>query len=63
MCFIKTKRFSETYLSFQDPDGLEIELVERGEGSKNEWTVGGIHAGVAIKGFGGATLLSAKPHK
>jgi glyoxalase family protein len=61
--YIKTKRFGETYLNFQDPDGLEIELVERAKGSRNVWSVGDIGPEVAIKGFGGATLLSAKPHK
>jgi glyoxalase family protein len=61
--FVKTKRFRDTYLSFQDPDGLEIELVQRPNGPRNEWNVNGIGAEVAIKGFGGAILLSAKPHK
>ncbi|AYA75810.1 ring-cleaving dioxygenase [Bacillus sp. Y1] len=61
--FVKTKRFRDTYLSFQDPDGLDIELVQRPNGPRNEWNVNGIGAEVAIKGFGGAILLSAKPHK
>lgn len=61
--FIKSNRFKETYVSFQDSDGLEIELVQRPEGQRNEWNIDGIGPEVAIKGFGGATLLSAKPHK
>lgn len=61
--FIQTVRYSETYLQFQDPDGLEIELAERSEGPLNTWTVKDIDPNVAIKGFGGATLISAKPHK
>ncbi|SHS08827.1 Putative ring-cleaving dioxygenase mhqO [Mycobacteroides abscessus subsp. abscessus] len=60
--FVKTKRFNETYLSFQDPDGLEIELVQRPNGPVNEWNVNGVGPEVAIRGFAGATLLSAKPH-
>jgi glyoxalase family protein len=56
-------RFGEGYLSFQDPDGLEIELVERTEGPVNNWSFGGVHSDVAIKGFGGATLISAQPNK
>ena len=61
--FISTVRFGEEYLQFQDPDGLEIELVERNEGPINHWSFGEITSENAIKGFGGATLLSAKPHK
>lgn len=58
-----TIRFEEKYLKFQDPDGLEIELVERYEGTTNHWSFGGIQYEVAIKGFGGATLISAQPNK
>lgn len=54
-------RFEEKYLTFQDPDGLEIELVERNEGPKNNWDFGEIRPAFAVKGFGGATLLSEKP--
>nr|WP_285867499.1 ring-cleaving dioxygenase [Mesobacillus maritimus] len=61
--FIQTVRFGETSLQFQDPDGLEIELVERSGGPLNTWSTSDIPAEFAIKGFGGATLLSAKPHK
>jgi glyoxalase family protein len=59
----KSIRFGEKYLSFQDPDGLEIELVERTEGPVNNWSFGEIRPDVAIKGFGGATLISAQPNK
>ncbi|WHX41102.1 ring-cleaving dioxygenase [Mesobacillus sp. AQ2] len=61
--FIQNVRYGETYLQFQDPDGLEIELVERNEGAMNPWSYGGVTSDVAIKGFGGATLISAQPHK
>ncbi|MEH7443016.1 ring-cleaving dioxygenase [Bacillus sp. JJ1122] len=56
-------RFGEQYLKLQDPDGLEIELVERVEGPVNNWSFGEVLPEVAIKGFSGATLISAQPHK
>ena len=58
-----TMRFFETYVSFSDPDGLQIELVERKEGAQNKWTFSDVPSKYAIKGFGGATLYSAQPHK
>ncbi|AZB42064.1 ring-cleaving dioxygenase [Bacillus sp. FJAT-42376] len=61
--FYKTERFGETYIAFQDPDGLELELVERQEGPLNTWGVSGIRTDRAIKGFSGATLISAQPNK
>ncbi|CAM3880493.1 ring-cleaving dioxygenase [Mesobacillus thioparans] len=61
--FIQNVRYGEIYLQFQDPDGLEIELVERNDGAKNPWSFGGVSSEVAIKGFGGATLISAQPNK
>ncbi|GAB1810039.1 MULTISPECIES: ring-cleaving dioxygenase [Priestia] len=57
----KMERFGELYLEFDDPHGLHLEIVEREEGEKNTWQVGEINADVAIKGFGGATLLSVRP--
>lgn len=61
--FSLSERFGENYLQFQDPDGLELELVERNHGSINCWSVNGIQPEIAVKGFGGATLISAKPNK
>lgn len=61
--FSETERFGETYLQFNDPHGLQLELVERDAGEQNAWTFGGVTPEVAIKGFGGATLLSAQPNK
>lgn len=58
-----SSRFGEQYLSFEDPHGLHLEIVERENGEKNEWAVGDVTADVAIKGFGGATLLSTQPEK
>lgn len=57
----KMERFRELYLEFDDPHGLHLEIVEREEGEKNTWQTGEINSDVAIKGFGGATLLSVRP--
>ncbi|WP_442598328.1 ring-cleaving dioxygenase [Neobacillus sp. D3-1R] len=59
--FTKMIRFGEEYLVFGDPHGLHLEIVEREDGQKNTWDFDGISSDVAIKGFGGATLLSARP--
>ncbi|MDR4888328.1 ring-cleaving dioxygenase [Fredinandcohnia sp. QZ13] len=61
--FTSSKRFGERYVTFKDPDGLELELIERKEGPINNWSFGGIKTENAIKGFAGATLLSAQPNK
>ena len=59
--FKKTERFAEVYLEFEDIHGLQLELVEREEGQLNNWTHGDVTPEVAIKGFGGAILLSTNP--
>ncbi|MEH7545232.1 ring-cleaving dioxygenase [Neobacillus vireti] len=61
--FTSSNRFGESYLKFHDPDGLLLELTERDEGPVNTWNFGGVQAENAIKGFGGAILFSAQPHK
>lgn len=61
--FTKEQRFGESYIIFEDPHGLQLELVEREGGDLNTWEFGGVTAEVAIKGFGGATLLSAQPEQ
>jgi glyoxalase family protein len=61
--FTKMERFGETYLEFDDPHGLHLEIVERQEGDLSSWGFGGVTPEVAIKGFGGATLLSSQPEK
>jgi glyoxalase family protein len=58
-----TFRFGDRLLTFKDPDGLELELVERNAGPINHWNFGGIQSENAIKGFAGATLISAQPNK
>ena len=59
--FKKTERFGEVYLEFEDVHGLQLELVEREEGEQNNWPHGDVTPEVAIKGFGGAILLSTNP--
>jgi glyoxalase family protein len=61
--FTLTERFSESYLEFADPDGLQVEIVEREQGSLSKWSFGGVPAEKAIKGFGGAILYSGAPDK
>ncbi|USG65855.1 ring-cleaving dioxygenase [Brevibacillus ruminantium] len=61
--FTQTTRFSETYLSFEDHDGLQLEIVEREAGAKSTWSFAGIPRDEAIKGFGGAVLYSGAPVK
>jgi glyoxalase family protein len=61
--FSKMERFGEEYVVFDDPHGLHLEIVEREEGESNTWEFGGVTSDVAIKGFGGATLLSAQPER
>ncbi|MFJ8261205.1 ring-cleaving dioxygenase [Rummeliibacillus sp. NPDC094406] len=61
--FTKKERFGERYLSFDDPHGLHLEIVERQEGENNLWVYGDVTPDVAIKGFGGATLFSTQPNK
>lgn len=61
--FNKTERFGETYLTFNDPHGLQLEIVERKTGEQNTWNFGNVTPNVAIKGFGGAILLSSQPAK
>ncbi|WOV87061.1 ring-cleaving dioxygenase [Sporosarcina oncorhynchi] len=59
--YTKETRFNETYVLFEDTHGLQLELVEREDGDVNTYTIGDITPDVAIKGFGGATLLSSRP--
>ncbi|GIO28724.1 ring-cleaving dioxygenase [Ornithinibacillus bavariensis] len=59
--YSKIERFGETYLHFEDFHGLQLELVERNQGVRNNWTFGDVTPEVAIKGFGGAVLYSVNP--
>lgn len=59
----KVSRFGETHIKFADPHGLRLEIVERDAGAKSKWQFGAVTPENAIKGFGGATLLSKRPEK
>ena len=61
--FEKTTRFGEHYLSFDDPHGLHLEIVEREAGKQNAWSFGEVSPEVAVKGFGGAILFTANAEK
>ncbi|WP_050613726.1 ring-cleaving dioxygenase [Bacillus testis] len=61
--YLKITRFGEDSLLFDDLHGLHIELVEREEGPANAWANDGFSSKVAIKGFAGATLLTAQPEQ
>lgn len=61
--FERSERFGETFIRFGDPDGLQLELVERDEGPASTWAFGGVPADKAIKGFGGAVLYSLAPEQ
>lgn len=61
--FAEETRFTETYLRFCDPHGLQLELVERKRGPKSKWSTDEISTDLAIKGFGGALLFSRNPQK
>jgi glyoxalase family protein len=63
IAFTKAERFGEKVVQFDDPHGLQLELVERTEGPANHWTIGDVTPDVAIKGFAGATLYSSNPEQ
>ena len=45
------ERFGEQYLSFEDSDGLRLNLIETSTDSRQPWTTGDVSASVATKGF------------
>ncbi|MEO8412891.1 MAG: ring-cleaving dioxygenase [Ginsengibacter sp.] len=52
-----SEKFGEKYMSFQDPDGLKIDLVvPANEDKRKPWETGEVHASVATKGFHSVTL-------
>ena len=53
----QTERFGETILPFQDPDGLNIDLiVPKGADNRQGWTTPEVAASAATKGFHSVTL-------
>ncbi|TFJ40741.1 ring-cleaving dioxygenase [Carnobacterium divergens] len=59
----KEVRFDESYLTFSDPHGLKLEIVERESSQLNQWNFNGVAQEVAIIGFAGATLNSRRPER
>jgi glyoxalase family protein len=53
------KRFGEQYLTFKDPHGLNLELVERGQGQRTQYETEEVTREIAIKGIAGVILNSA----
>ncbi|AHM62831.1 glyoxalase/bleomycin resistance protein/dioxygenase [Flammeovirgaceae bacterium 311] len=51
------ERFGESYLPFQDPDGLQLELViPRGGDARKPWETEEVKAAAATRGFHSVTL-------
>lgn len=61
--YVKNKSFDEECIQFEDPHGLQIELVFSDRGEESDWEFNGISSKEAIKGFAGATLWSLFPEK
>lgn len=61
--FTKLTRFEESYLAFDDPHGLHLELVERQQGEPSTWTIGEVTEEVAIKGFGRRYVVHSNAEK
>ena len=58
-----SKKFGENFLAFQDPDGLNLELIVPGNKDvRKSWETADVKAKVAIKGFHNVTL-TLKDHK
>ena len=50
-------RFAESYLTFRDPDGLKLSLIEaKVEDERKPWTTAEVGVGVALRGFHSVTL-------
>ena len=51
------ERFGEEFISFQDPDGLNLDLIIAGaEDDRKPWVTDDVNASVATKGFHSITL-------
>lgn len=58
-----SKKFGEEFLAFQDPDGLNLELiVPENKDVRKPWETEDVKAKIAIKGFHNVTL-TLKDHK
>lgn len=50
------ERFGEQYLSFEDPDGLQLALIASTEDGRKGWTTKEVNEASAIKGFHSVVL-------
>lgn len=57
------KRFSETYLRFEDFDGMGIELVFNNDDQRPGWDNGRIPTDYAVRGFHTVTLNESNPDR
>lgn len=56
-----SEKFGEKYVTFLDPDGLKLELIESAtEDNRTPWETPEINAAVALKGFHNITLTLNK---
>lgn len=53
-------RFGQEIITFQDPDGMPVELVAEGAASGSPWEAGPVPPANAIRGFHGVTLWEAE---
>lgn len=53
-------RFNRRRLKFDDPAGLELELIETEQGPQNEWAYNGVNSDQALIGLESALLCSRK---
>ena len=61
--FIKWNALERNIWNLMIHMDLHLEIVEREEGEVNTWTFGGVTPEIAIKGFGGATLIISSSRK
>lgn len=59
--YFKYNRFNETYLAFNDPHGLALEMVESDLGKTNLWKFNNITENVAIKDIYNVAIASKNP--
>jgi len=56
-----SERFGERYLSFSDPDGLKVELIEaKNPDSRQAWETSEVSAEYATRGFHSVTITTNK---
>lgn len=61
--FEESTRFNKKRISFEDPDGLQLEFIETKKGPKNTWTFNGVGEEHAIIGIESSVLYSKKPEE